>query len=159
MDSVPLSVVIASYNAADVIVPCLQALERQRGTTPFEVIVADASTDATPAIVERQFPFVRLVRADTLPSVAALRGRGIAEARGNVIAILDPFSVAAGDWAVKVLEAHANNQNQVIGGSVDLYRSDSATYTRWATYLNEYALFMSPVVRGATWILPGSNLS
>lgn len=159
MDRVPLSVVIASHHAAGVIVSCLQALERQRNTTSFEVIVADASTDATASIVERQFPFVRLLRAETPPSVAALRGRGIAAARGDVIAILDPFSVVAADWVVKVVEAHAANQNQVIGGSVDLYRSDSATYSRWATYLNEYALFMSPVVRGATWILPGSNLS
>ena len=159
MDRVPLSVVIASHNAAGALVTCLQALERQRRATDFEVIVADASTDGTRSIVERQFPLVRLLRADGPASVAALRGRGIAEAQGDVIAILDPFSVASDDWAMRVLEAHANNENQVIGGSVDLFRSDAASYSRWATYLNEYALFMSPVIRGGTWILPGSNVS
>jgi glycosyltransferase involved in cell wall biosynthesis len=159
MDRVPLSVVIASHNAAGVIGTCLQALESQRATTPLEVIVADSSTDETPSIVERHFPFVRLLRSQTPLSVAALRGKGIAEARGDVIAILDPYSVAARDWAMQVVTAHTTHGNHVIGGSVDLYRSDSASYVTWATYLNEYALFMSPVTRGATWILPGSNLS
>jgi glycosyltransferase involved in cell wall biosynthesis len=159
LDRVTLSVVIASHNAAGVIATCLQALERQRDSVNFEVIVSDSSSDATPSIVERQFPFVRLLRSPAPLSVAALRGRGIAEARGDVIAILDPFSVAAGDWAGRVLETHEQIHHGVIGGAVDLYRPDAASYARWATYLNEYALFMSPVIRGATWILPGSNVS
>ena len=43
--------------------------------------------------------------------------------------------------------------------SCDAITTDSASYADWALYLNEYGLFMSPVVEGETWIVPGSNLS
>ena len=159
MAEISLSVVIASHNASGVIATCLQALEAQAADFPLEVIVADCSTDATPTIILEQFPSVRLLSFAGPLSVARLRGHGIAAAQGQVVAILDPFSVAASDWASQVLAAHARHQNRVIGGSVDLFRAESASYTTWATYLNEYALFMPPVIEGATWLLPGSNVS
>jgi hypothetical protein len=132
--TVPLSVVIASHNAAAVIGTCLHALHTQD-------------------------PSVRLLQFDQPLSVAVLRGRGIAAANGGIIAILDPYSVPARDWALQVLQVHQSRQNRVIGGSVDLYQAAAASHTRWTTYLNEYGLFMPPVTRGATWILPGSNVS
>ena len=158
-DRIPLSVVVASHNAAAVIETCLRALESQASTRDGEVIVADSSTDGTTRIIESRFPWVRLLHTDEPLAVPALRGRGIAVARGDIIAIIDPFSVVAPDWAAKVLESHGRQRHVVIGGAVDLYRADSATYADWALYLNEYGLFMSPIVRGETWILPGSNLS
>jgi glycosyltransferase involved in cell wall biosynthesis len=159
MEAVSLSIVIASHNASGVIATCLQALEAQTADPPLEVIVADCSTDSTPELITRQFPTVRLLSFAGPLSLAMLRGHGIAAARGTVVAILDPFSVAASDWASQVLAAHARHPNRVIGGSVDLFRAESASYSTWTTYLNEYALFMPPVVQGETWILPGSNVS
>jgi hypothetical protein len=147
MSAATLSVVIGTHNAAGVI------------TVSLEVIVADCSTDATPDIISRHFPSIRLLHFDEPLPLAALRGRGIAVARGTVIAILDPFSVAAGDWASQVIAAHTRTPHGVIGGSVDLYQAEAASYASWTTYLNEYGLFMSPCVPGATWILPGSNVS
>ncbi len=159
MEGLPLSVVIGSRNASAVIGVCLQALKAQTAGVDFEVIVSDCSTDATPTIVRDRFPSVRLLHFEEALSLAALRGRGIAAAGGAVIAILDPFSVAAPDWAMQVIEAHARRPNPVIGGSVDLYRAASASHTDWTLYLHEYGLFMSPVEPGPTWILPGSNIS
>jgi hypothetical protein len=159
MDDIRLSVVIAAHNVSGVIDACLLALAAQSATTPLEVIVADSSTDSTPEIIRERFPWVRLLHFDEPLAVPVLRGRGIAAARGAIIAILDPFSVAASDWALQLLGAHARHSHIVIGGSVDLYRAESASYATWSVYLNEYGLFMSPVVRGETWILAGSNLS
>jgi glycosyltransferase involved in cell wall biosynthesis len=159
MEEVSLSVVIASHNASGVIATCLQALQSQLADSPLEVIVADCSTDSTPEIIQRQFPSVRLLSFAGPLSLARLRGHGIAAAQGAIVAILDPFSVVASDWASQVLAAHARHRNRVIGGSVDLYGAESASYATWTTYLNEYALFMPPVVQGETWILPGSNVS
>ncbi len=159
MGGVQLSVVIAAHNASDVIASCLSALAAQSGQVTLEVILADSSTDATAAVVGTQFPWVRLLHCDEPLTIPALRGRGIAAAEGAVIAMLDPFCVAAPDWATQVVNAHARQPHLVVGGPVDLYRAASASYATWALYLNEYGLFMSPVVRGATWILPGSNLS
>jgi glycosyltransferase involved in cell wall biosynthesis len=159
MGGMQLSVVIAAHNAAAVISSCLAALGAQLGNVALEIIVADSSTDATPEIVGTRFPGVRLLHFEEPLTIPALRGRGIAAAEGTVIAILDPFSVAAPDWATQVMSAHGRQHHLVVGGAVDLYRAASASYATWARYLNEYGLFMSPVVRGVTWILPGSNVS
>lgn len=159
MAGVQLSVVIATHDASTVIDACLSALAPQAGAVALEVIVADSSTDATPMIVRERFPWVRLLHFEDSLAVPALRGRGIAAARGAIIAILDPFSVAAPDWAAQVLRAHESHAHTAIGGSVDLFQAESASYATWSRYLNEYGLFMSPIVRGGTWILPGSNLS
>jgi glycosyltransferase involved in cell wall biosynthesis len=159
MEPVRLSVVVASHNAAAVMPSCLAALEGQCSDRRTEVIVADSSTDDTPDLVRRRFPWVRLLHFDDPLAIAALRARGIAAAAGRVIAILDPYSIAADDWVREVLRAHDRRDNLVIGGSVDLHRPESRSWSAWAIYLNEYGLFMPPVVRGETWIVPGSNVS
>jgi len=158
MAKVELSVVIASHDAATVIEACLAALEPQRADG-VEVILADSSGDGTCDLARRRFPWVHVLHFDQPLAIPTLRGRGLAASTGQVIAFLDPFSIAAGDWARQVLAAHRLHQNLVIGGDVDLHRAESRPWTDWVIYLNEYALFMPPVARGETWILPGSNIS
>jgi glycosyltransferase involved in cell wall biosynthesis len=154
-----LSVVIAAHNATAVIDTCLAALEPQCRDRGVEVIVADSSTDGTPDQVARGFPWVRLLRLDERLGVPALRGRGIAVAKGQIVAILDPYSVAAGDWAERAISVHARQPQAVIGGAVGLYRAESRSFAAWILYLNEYGLFMPPVAPGETWIVPGSNVT
>jgi hypothetical protein len=158
-ERVALSVVIASHDAEDVIEACLHALALQRASIDLEVIVADSSMDRTAERVRNRFDWVQLLHSDEPLAVPALRGRGIAAARGEIIAIIDPFSIVTGDWAAAVVRAHGRQPHPVVGGAVDLHGADDASYADWALYLNEYGLFMSPVVEGETWILPGSNLS
>jgi glycosyltransferase involved in cell wall biosynthesis len=156
---VKLSVVIAAHDASAAIETCLAALEIQCRDAGIEVIVADSSTDGTPSLVSARFPWVKLLHFDEPLTVPALRGRGIAIARGEIIAILDPYSIAAEDWVARVLAAHAEHPHAVIGGSVGLYRAADSSHSMWTLYLNEYGLFMPPIVRGETWIVPGSNVA
>jgi glycosyltransferase involved in cell wall biosynthesis len=159
MGDVRLSVVIAAHNAAAVIETCLSALEPQLRSHTMEVIVADSSTDGTAEIIRKGFPWVRLFHVDEALTVPRLRGRGIQAAVGDIIAILDPYSVAAADWAERVITAHERRASVVIGGSVDLYRAKNQPWGAWILYLNEYGLFMPPIAEGETWIVPGSNVS
>ncbi|MEO8484234.1 MAG: glycosyltransferase family 2 protein [Acidobacteriota bacterium] len=154
-----LSIVIASHDASAVIGICLRALTAQYREDTVEVIVADSSTDETPAIVAREFPWVRLLHVDQPMTVPQLRGRAIQMARGAVIAILDPYSVAAEDWVTRVIAAHAVRSHAVIGGTVGLYRGEERSLAAWTLYFNEYGLFMPPTVQGETWIVPGSNVT
>jgi glycosyltransferase involved in cell wall biosynthesis len=156
---VDLSVVIATHDASRVIETCLEALEAQRDTHRVEVIVADSSTDDTRARIAHRFPWVRVIPAGSRAGIPVLRGLGIAAARGAVVAILDPFSVVAPDWVEQVVGAHARQPHLVIGGAVGLHQPESRSLAAWTLYLNEYALFMPPVGRGETWIVPGSNVS
>ena len=153
-----LSIVIGSHNAAGAIDACLSSLEAQCRRTDVEVIVADSSSDGTDARVAGA-SWVRLLHFAEPFTVPVLRGRGIGAATGEIIAVLDPYSVAAPDWVERVLAAHARQPHLVIGGSVGLYRRESASLADWILFLNEYGLFMPPTVKGETWIVPGSNVT
>jgi hypothetical protein len=153
-----LSVVIASHNTAAVIGQTLAALCAQPGIEREEIIVADSSSDGTPAIV-CGFDGVRLLHADEPLTLPELRGRGIAAARGRIIAIVDPFAVVADGWRAAVLAAHARVPNPVIGGAVDLHGNARGSLSAWALFINEYGMFMPPAEGGAVTIVPGCNVS
>lgn len=142
-----------------VIAACLTALLEQLDPELDEIIIADSSDDGTPEIVSAAFPAGRLLHFDEPLTIPQLRGRGIEISRGEIIAILDPFSIASSGWAQEVINAHRERPNAVIGGTVDLYNEEHCGLLDWALYINEYGMFMSPVPEGEMEILPGSNIS
>lgn len=158
MTATRLSVVIAAHDAAAPLDRCLQALEAQPERADAEIIVAESSSDGTRDVV-RKYPSVRLLSLPRSATLPELRGQAIAAASGGIIAILDPYSIAAGDWMRQVLRAHERQPNLAIGGAVELHDADQQSFWTWATYINEYGLFMPPVAAGEADILPGSNVS
>jgi hypothetical protein len=134
----------------------LRALTAQ--TPDDEIIVVDSSSDGTVDIV-RRFDRVRLLHFDTPLTVPELRGRGIAQARGAVIAILDPFSIVTDGWRNAIVQAHAGSRWPVIGGAVELRNDRARSHSTWALYINEYGMFMPPVRAGAADLVPGCNVS
>ncbi len=63
MPDLDLSITICSWNTVDDLRLCLQSLESVRDEAAFEVIVIDNnSEDASPDMVESEFPWVRLER-------------------------------------------------------------------------------------------------
>lgn len=85
-----ISVIVAAYNAAATIDQALGSALAQT-ERDFEVLVVDdASTDDTAAIVAaRTDPRIRLLRAPVNGGPGAARNLGLAAARGEWIAILD----------------------------------------------------------------------
>lgn len=58
-----LSIAIPSWNTCDLLDQCLASVFANSGGVDFEIIVVDnASTDGSPAMVETRYPGVRLVR-------------------------------------------------------------------------------------------------
>jgi cellulose synthase/poly-beta-1,6-N-acetylglucosamine synthase-like glycosyltransferase/peptidoglycan/xylan/chitin deacetylase (PgdA/CDA1 family) len=84
----PVSVIVPAHNEEAGIEAALQSLLRT--SYPMEIIVVDdGSTDGTAAVVERYSLFgVRLIRQENAGKPAALN-TGIAQARGNLIALMD----------------------------------------------------------------------
>jgi glycosyltransferase involved in cell wall biosynthesis len=88
VDASTVSVIIATYNAAEYLIAAVESLLAQT-SFPLEIfVIDDGSTDDTSAIMEGYGPPVRYIRQDNA-GVAAARNRGIAESRGRYVAFLD----------------------------------------------------------------------
>ena len=155
---VPLSIVIAVRNAAE-IVQCLEALCPQARSAGAEIIVADASDDGTDAIIKMRFPDVQLLHFFTPLNIPELRTKAIAVTYGRIIAVLDAFSIVSENWVSEVLRSHRERHHLVIGGAVELDDAASQDLVNWTEYINEYGMFMLPRKSGEVDILPGSNIS
>jgi N-acetylglucosaminyl-diphospho-decaprenol L-rhamnosyltransferase len=109
-DAVPrLAVVIATYNSAADIVPCLVSLRDSAIKTTHTVTVVDnASRDATVAVVDREFPDVTLIRSGQNLGFAAASNLGIRQTTGELVLLLNPDTIVrpgAIDALVATLDA------------------------------------------------------
>jgi GT2 family glycosyltransferase len=90
VDTVALSIIISTYNARDILVDCLQSIDENPPSQPYEVIVVDdASTDDTSDMVRERFPEVRLLRNEINQHYASSNNRAIAHASGQYLYLLN----------------------------------------------------------------------
>lgn len=92
-----VSVVVASYNSARTLGPCLDSLSRLNYPDYEVILVDDGSTDDT-ATVASAFPAVRYVRHERNLGLSVARNTGIFAARGEVVAFTDADCRADEDW-------------------------------------------------------------
>jgi len=151
-----VSVIIASYNAREVIGGCLESLQAQSTSRLFELIVVDSSTDGTADYVAVTFPEVRVLRFRDRKYCGGARNAGISIARGTVIAFTDADCRVATNWIEEIARAHERPE-LAIGGAIG--NANPASYVGWAAYLCEFSQWM-PGMR-ARWLtdMPGANLS
>ena len=83
-----VNVVIPCFNAERYIAATLRSVLAQRGVELEAIVVDDGSTDGSVAVVEREFPQVKVVRRPNA-GVAAARNAGIAAAGAEWIAFCD----------------------------------------------------------------------
>lgn len=123
-----ISLVLCTRNRVGALQESLTALAAAVAATPaisIEIVLVDsASTDATPALLEtwaRQQPFPVIAVQTTLPGLARARNRGLAEARGDIIAMTDDDCLVAPDYFSK-LKAFFDRASGpvVVGGRIDL---------------------------------------
>lgn len=92
-----VSVVVASYNGARTLRPCLASLLALNYPDYEVILVDDGSTDATGAIAA-EFPAVRYLRHEKNLGLSVARNTGIAAAQGEVVAFTDADCRADEDW-------------------------------------------------------------
>src|SRR5258708_4962103 len=90
--AVAVSFIVPSYNYARFLPDCLNSIFGQQGGYAFEVIaVDDASTDNTIEVLEEfADQRLRVIRHSTNQGHVKTISRGLAEARGEFVARIDP---------------------------------------------------------------------
>jgi glycosyltransferase involved in cell wall biosynthesis len=118
---VSASVIVCTYNRADILARCIDAVGREVVTVGDcnEIIVVDSgSTDATPSVVEAlrtRWPMLRYERAPG-PGLSLARNRAIEVARGGVLVFLDDDAEPGEGWLDAVLRAYADPEVAAVGG-------------------------------------------
>jgi hypothetical protein len=88
-----ISVVLVTMNRMLMLERCLEGIRRQT-FRDYEIIIIDnASTDGTGAMVQKKFPDVRHIRLEKNVGVPAGRNRGVLEAKGDFLVFLDDDAV------------------------------------------------------------------
>ncbi len=98
MPPLTVSLVIPTYNGAHLLAPCLDSVARQTRRPDETIIVDDASTDGTAALLSEHYPWVRLLRLDTNRGFVGAVNHGIETAAGDIIALLNNDTEADPDW-------------------------------------------------------------
>ena len=141
-----LSVVVAASDSAGAVARTLAALDRHRGASRFEVIVA-AARDRVAAPLPSSLPSteplrrVRWVIAAPGTSVPQLRRLGLDLASAPVVAFTEDSCVFGPAWAEAWVAAFFDRRVQAATGPVEPAMGDAAI--DWAVFLCEYAPFLA----------------
>lgn len=134
-----LSVVIVNYNTRDLLHDCLQSLVTS--TLQAEVIVVDnASSDGSAAMVEQHFPAVKLLAQQTNTWFTGGNNIGIQAAVGKYVLLLNPDTVVQPS-SLEILVSFMDSNPDYAGVTAQLHYPDGIaqqTCSRIPTY--EYLL-------------------
>ena len=145
---------------------CLEALERQIDAPETEVIVPylprHEEVEELDHLTHR-FPRVLFLAArDVRSPVGAsrehhdmLRARGLAAARGEIVALLEDHARPDPRWCGHVVEAH-RLPHAAIGGAIE---NDIDRPLNWAVYFCDFHRYLNPVRAGATEVASDANVS
>lgn len=117
-----ISVLIATYNRANLLDLCLAQMARQAFEADDEVLVVDnGSTDGTAAVVQaaaRRFPApLRCLREPT-PGKSRALAAGVAVSRGEILALTDDDVIVGDDWLAVVRTLWREADPGLVGGRV-----------------------------------------
>lgn len=113
------SVVVPVYNGEATIADCLDSLLRlEYPSDAFDVVVVDnASTDRTPAILERYAGQVQIIREPSRGRSHA-RNAGVRHARGELVAFTDADCTVHPAWLSKIVLPLDDEAVGLAGGTV-----------------------------------------
>ncbi|HEX2694455.1 MAG TPA: glycosyltransferase family 2 protein [Acidobacteriota bacterium] len=85
-----LSIILVNFNDAAHLLECLSSIEANSGGVDCEVIVVDnASTDGSAALVAERFPRVRFIRNDKNEGFGRANNRAVRESRGEFLLFIN----------------------------------------------------------------------
>jgi hypothetical protein len=139
----------------------LEALAGQAGAPPMEIIVPYAPPLEGVARLAEHYPQARFVPvADLQRSGGAsrehhdqLRARGLALARGELVALLEDHALPDPHWAAAMAEAHRERWAGV-GGAIE---NGIDRALNWAVYFCDFAHYQNPLPAGESDFASDAN--
>ena len=130
-----VSVIIPVYNDSLRLARCLAALEKQSlGAERYEVIVIDNASSEDLSALREGFPAVRFDVEKKRGSFAA-RNKGLASAKGNVIAFTDSDCVPDRHWIENGLRALGESTRPaMLGGKVEIFADQPSNPNFWERF-------------------------
>ena len=99
-----VSAVVCNYDGEAYLADCLRSILAQEGLDEV-IVVDDASTDGSVALVRRLFPDVRVIELDENRGPCAARNRGLREARQRFVLAVDNDAVLRPDVLGRLRQA------------------------------------------------------
>jgi GT2 family glycosyltransferase len=140
-----LSVVIVTWNVRDVVVACLDSLYRDAAGMPIEAIVVDnASTDDTVAVIRQRFPQVAVHANSANVGFPLANNQALRHARGDYILFLNPDTeIRPGTLGACMRELDEQHAVGVVGCRLELEDGSVQLEGARRTYLLQHLLLES----------------
>lgn len=133
-----ITIVVASNRSRALLNSCLASILPQCERLAAEIIVARSGTAAELSELRRSMPDVHFVGASPGTSIPELRGIGMAESTGDIVALTEDHCIADDAWVATLLR-HAQDPADVIGGGMG--NAQRQRTVDWAAYFSEYGFF------------------
>jgi len=114
--SPPITAAVVAYNGEEDLRDCLASLAASEVAFDEVLVVDNASTDGTPAMVEREFPDARLIRMPSNDGPCTARNEGLRQAKNRLVFQVDQDVVVRPDCVGKLLSVRA--EKEAAGSSV-----------------------------------------
>ncbi len=117
---IDVSIIIVNWNTRDLLAQCLQSICDAASNLSFEIIVVDnASTDGSQALVRQSFPNVRLIENTENVGFARGNNQGLAVSKGRYALLLNSDALLLANAAQMMLDlAEAKPQAGIVGAQL-----------------------------------------
>lgn len=119
-----ISVIVVNWNRRELLRACLRSLARQTARDLEIIVVDNASSDGSAALVEREFPHARLIVSRENLGFCGGNNLGIAAARGDLIALLNNDAEAEPGWLEALASVFPGNPDVGMAASKVLVWED-----------------------------------
>lgn len=99
------SIIIPNWNGAKFLPTCLDALAKQTYPTIEVIVVDNASQDGSQALIQKQYPTVKLIELLENRGFTGACNAGLKAAQGEFVALLNNDTEVDAGWAAAVVEA------------------------------------------------------
>ena len=167
-DRIVLSVVLRIVGGKPFVRRCLSSLKEQIRDHPIEVIIPYGASVHDFSELKCEFPQVLFVDVSEVQTSAALTtpaaahklcdrqtSKGLALARGQIVAIVEDDATPALDWCEQILKAH-KLPHEIMGGAVEHMGRGAVN---WAVYFLDFGRYQLPLSEGPAAYLTDLNVS